>query len=96
MPHRQGACPSVLPTCLAFFACDPLACSGTLGVLSPFVEGCVSTMTHRVKKKGVKASRGATGGGISQKRANNGQRHKVVPMEVLLGEKPMEKKLSEN
>ena len=80
----------------AFLACDSLAYSGTLPTISPFGKGCVFTMTHRVKKKHVKSSRGASGGGISQKRANNGQRRKVVPMEVLLGEKPLEKTLSDN
>ncbi|MEE9285918.1 MAG: hypothetical protein V3V35_09360 [Dehalococcoidia bacterium] len=46
-------------------------------------------MAHRVQKKGVKKVRGAKGGGISRKRANLGQKKKVLPMEVLLGQKPL-------
>ena len=46
-------------------------------------------MTHKVGMKGVKKVRGAKRGGISKKRANEGQRLKKVPMEVLLGEKPL-------
>ena len=46
-------------------------------------------MTHKVSMKGVKKGRGGKRGGISKKRATAGQRLKKVPMEVLLGEKPL-------
>jgi hypothetical protein len=48
-------------------------------------------MSKKDQKKGVKRMRGATGGSISQDRANRGHRRKVLPMEVLLGEKPLKK-----
>ena len=46
-------------------------------------------MSHKARLKGVMKSRGAKGGGISTKRANAGQRRRKVPMEVLLGDKPI-------
>jgi hypothetical protein len=48
-------------------------------------------MAQAPQKKGAKKFRGASGKGISQKRANAGQRRKVVSMDVLLGEKPWPK-----
>lgn len=48
-------------------------------------------MSQRDQMKGVKVSRGARRGGISQKRANRSQKRKIVPLEVLNGERPFEK-----
>ena len=45
-------------------------------------------MSHRAQLKGVRKGRGAKGGGISRKRSNLGQKKKVLPMEVLLAQKP--------
>ena len=46
-------------------------------------------MSHKARMKGAKKSRGAKRGGISQQKANRSHRLKVLPMEVLLGEKPL-------
>ena len=46
------------------------------------------TMSHKAQMKGAKKHRGAKRGGISQAKANRSNRQKVLPMEVLLGEKP--------
>ncbi len=46
-------------------------------------------MSDRAQLKGVIRTRGSKGGAISRKRANRGQRRKVLPMEVLLGERPL-------
>ncbi len=48
-------------------------------------------MAEGAQKKGAKKFRGASGKGISLKRANAGQRRKIVPMDVLLGQKPWPK-----
>ena len=53
-------------------------------------------MSHHAQRKHVKKSRGAKGNGISKKRANDGQRPKKVSDEVLLGEQPFPKSLSDN
>lgn len=45
-------------------------------------------MSHRARSKGAKKHRGAKRGGISQEKANRSHHQKVIPMEVLLGEKP--------
>lgn len=51
-------------------------------------------MSQRDQMKGVKVSRGARRGGISQKRANSSNRRKTVPLEVLNGQKPFQKLFS--
>ena len=50
-------------------------------------------MAHKSRMKGVKKVRGAVRNGISQKRSNASHRLKQMPMEVLLGEKPMPKSI---
>ncbi len=45
-------------------------------------------MSHKPQMKGAKKNRGARRGGISQAKANRSNRPKVVPIEVLNGEKP--------
>lgn len=51
-------------------------------------------MAHKAQMKGVKKSRGSVRHGISKKRTNSSHRVKVVPMEVLLGEKPMPRSIA--
>ncbi len=46
-------------------------------------------MSPRAQMKGARKNRGAKRGQISQARANRSNRPKMLPMEVLLGEKPL-------
>ena len=46
-------------------------------------------MSHKAQMKGAKKNRGAKRGGISKAKANRSNRPKMLPMEVLLGEKPL-------
>lgn len=46
-------------------------------------------MSHRAQNKGAKANRGARHGGISRAKANRSNKRKVIPLEVILGEKPL-------
>ncbi|MCL0101459.1 hypothetical protein M1O29_00015 [Dehalococcoidia bacterium] len=46
-------------------------------------------MAHKAQMKGAKKHRGGKRGGISQAKANRSNRPKTLPMEVLLGEKPL-------
>ena len=51
-------------------------------------------MAHKSRMKGVKKVRGSVRHGISKKRTNSSHKVKQVPMEVLLGEKPMPKSIA--
>ena len=46
-------------------------------------------MSHKPQMKGAKKNRGGKRGGISKAKSNRSNRMKVLPMEVLLGEKPL-------
>ena len=46
-------------------------------------------MAHTARMKGAKKHRGAIRGGISQAKANASHRMKVLPLEVLMGERPL-------
>ncbi len=53
-------------------------------------------MSHKAQMKGVKKVRGGKRGGISRKRANDGQKTREIPMEVLAGKAPWPKTLDDN